>query len=98
MSDINLLIQMMFMLAVGFAIGQSLTGAANRSGKILDKKVDAIIEHLGISFDPYKNLPSNILDELKLGNKIKAIKLYRAFSGAGLKEAKEAIEIIESRQ
>jgi hypothetical protein len=44
MSDINLFILMMFSLAVGFIIGQSLTGVASRSGTILDKKLDAIIE------------------------------------------------------
>jgi hypothetical protein len=98
MSDINLFIQIIFTLAIGFVLGKSFTGAASSSEKILDKKLDAIIEHLGISFDPYKNIPSSILDELTLGNKTKAIKLYREFSGAGLIEAKEAIETIMSRQ
>lgn len=38
------------------------------------------------------DVPQDILDAIKSGNKIKAIKEHRLTYGTGLKEAKEAIE------
>ncbi|PZV22616.1 MAG: hypothetical protein DCF12_20460 [Snowella sp.] len=37
-----------------------------------------------------------ILELLRQGNKIQAIKLYRSLTQSGLKESKEAIEQLES--
>jgi hypothetical protein len=38
-----------------------------------------------------------VLNEITAGHKIQAIKLYRQFTNVGLKEAKDAVEEIESR-
>lgn len=39
-----------------------------------------------------------ILHQLHMGNKIKAIKMYREQTGVGLKEAKNAVETMEQRK
>jgi hypothetical protein len=42
-------------------------------------------------------VPSGVLDALRQGNKIEAIKLYRKQTGLGLKEAKDAVEALAAR-
>lgn len=46
----------------------------------------------GAADDDHSELVEQIVDSLKQGNKIQAIKDYRESTGAGLKESKEAIE------
>lgn len=41
---------------------------------------------------PSDKLPANVLDALRRGQKIEAIKLLREQTGIGLKEAKDAVE------
>ena len=48
-------------------------------------------------WDPYAKVPREIAEAVRAGQKIKAIKLYRQSSGAGLKEAKEFIEEVQRR-
>ena len=43
-----------------------------------------------------QTLLDDIKAEIAAGNKIAAIKLYRDATGAGLAEAKEAVELIEA--
>jgi ribosomal protein L7/L12 len=42
-------------------------------------------------------LSPQIQDALRRGNKIEAIKIYRELTGVGLAEAKQIIEMIETR-
>jgi Ribosomal protein L7/L12 C-terminal domain len=62
----------------------------------LEAKTDLILRHLGLEYiDPAT--PGGLSEEVKtLANdparKIEAIKLHREQSGAGLKEAKDAVE------
>jgi ribosomal protein L7/L12 len=63
----------------------------------LEAKLDALLKHQGIQFDPYADLAPSVLDALRRGKKIEAIKEYRAVSGAGLKEAKEYVEELQRR-
>jgi ribosomal protein L7/L12 len=67
----------------------SLRGRADR----VEQKVDAILKHLGIE---WKDQVSERVKELvRAGKKIEAIKMYREETGAGLKEAKDAVEAFE---
>ena len=66
-------------------------GLEKRVGRI-DAKLDALLRHFKIDYDPYGGLFAEIAYALKDGDKIEAIKLYRKASGAGLKEAKDFIE------
>lgn len=43
---------------------------------------------------PTGGLPPAVAEQLRLGNKIEAIKLLRGHTGLGLKEAKDAIEAL----
>ena len=74
----------------------SLKAGGQRSdGRIprLDRKLDAILAHLGVKFE---DKPGEIIRPLLLsGNKIAAIKEYRRITGVGLKEAKEAVDAMD---
>jgi ribosomal protein L7/L12 len=70
-----------------------LRGALSR----LEAKVDLLMKHAGIQYEPYKDLPRDVVDAVQRGEKIEAIKRYRAATGVGLKEAKDFIEEVQRR-
>jgi ribosomal protein L7/L12 len=47
---------------------------------------------------PRLDIPQGVIEALRAGNKIEAIRLYRAARKLGLREAKEAVEQIEREQ
>ena len=59
---------------------------------ILERKINLILNHLGIKDDIQKG---SVQELILRGQKIQAIKLYREISGLGLKEAKEAVDQME---
>jgi ribosomal protein L7/L12 len=61
----------------------------------LERKVDRIMEHLGLQVD---NKFDDVLQLVRSGQKILAIKHYRELTGAGLKEAKDAVEFMEKEE
>jgi hypothetical protein len=63
----------------------------------LEAKLDALLKHAGIQFDPYADVPQPVIDALRRGKKIEAIKEYRAATGAGLQEAKDYVEELQRR-
>jgi hypothetical protein len=68
----------------------------DREGRRLaavERKLDLIMAHLGIQ-EPEPVVPGAVLQELLAGRKIQAIKEYRKATGAGLKEAKDAVELL----
>jgi Ribosomal protein L7/L12 C-terminal domain len=72
-------------------IGQHLSPKASSSNNSrLERKVDLILKHLGI--DPNQGVDEKIMELVKAGQKIQAIKLYREKTGVGLKEAKDYVE------
>ena len=67
---------------------------AERRLALLERKIDAICEHLGIE----QNQPlDKVHEEIVMGRKISAIKLYREQTRVGLKEAKEAVDAMEAQ-
>ena len=60
--------------------------------RFLEVKVDALIKHNGIEFDDNTLVPVEVHKEVKAGQRLKAIRLYRKITGAGLKEASEVID------
>jgi ribosomal protein L7/L12 len=58
----------------------------------VERKLDLIMEHLGVREPELANLA--VLEELMAGRKIQAIKAYREATGAGLKEARDAVELL----
>jgi hypothetical protein len=63
----------------------------------IDGKLDALLKHQGIRFDPYGDAPPAVLDALRRGKTIEAIKAYRAATGVDLKEAKEYVDEVRRR-
>lgn len=88
-------------LAVFFVIALmlQLRSIEQRLGAIaqLNAKLDVILTHLGVTFDPYKDVPAGVVESLQRGDKIEAIKRYREFSGTSLRSAKEFVEEVQRR-
>lgn len=69
---------------------QSRISLADRRVARVERKLDLIIDHLGLrADDPRMN---EVVALVRDGKKIQAIKVYREITGAGLKEAKDAVE------
>lgn len=60
---------------------------------VVERKLDLIMAHLGIR-EPEPEAPGAVLQELLAGRKIQAIKIYREATGVGLREAKDAVELL----
>lgn len=60
--------------------------------RFLEVKVDALIKHTGIEFDDSSFVPVEVHRAVKAGHRIKAIRLYRKATGAGLKEASVVVD------
>jgi hypothetical protein len=92
---------------LGLALGAAIAAVfvlrlASRESHVralarLEDKIDALLKHEGIRFDPYAEVPPPVTDALRRGKKIEAIKEYRAATGAGLAEAKEYVEEVQRR-
>ena len=66
----------------------------------LEDKLQFLYDRLNMSYeDPGSDptLSPQVQEALRRGNKIEAIKIYRELTGAGLAEAKQAIDRLESR-
>ncbi len=81
------------LLLSSFVLGVILSGFGREPRRRLvriERKVDLIVAHLGL--DPNQGVNPEVMERVKAGRKIEAIKLYRAQTGAGLKEAKDYVE------
>jgi ribosomal protein L7/L12 len=63
----------------------------------IEAKLDLLLQSADLKYDPYANMPRDVVEALRRGEKIKAIKLYRQSARVGLKEAKDAVEELERR-
>lgn len=63
----------------------------------LEERLDFLYKHLGLQFS---NQPAwadpRVMDAIRRGSKIEAIKLYRELTNVGLAEAKAAVDRIEA--
>jgi hypothetical protein len=89
----------LFVVLIIGVLGARLSTLELRLGKLssVDAKLDLLLKHAGLEYDPYKNLPPAVVEALRSGKKIEAIKCYRQASGVGLKEAKDFIEEAQRR-
>jgi ribosomal protein L7/L12 len=84
------------LLLVALVIACGRRGAVDREARRLaavERKLDLIMTHLGVR-EPASDVPGDILQELLAGRKVHAIKAYREATGVGLKEAKDAVELL----
>ena len=64
----------------------------------LENRLDFLYARLGITYvTEQSGTDSRIVDALKKGNKIEAIKIYRELYNVGLAEAKKAVDDMETR-
>lgn len=81
------------LLAGGSAVYSSFKAADARRLRRIEGKVDLILNELNLKYDEGSHLSETVKKLADDPNqKIAAIKLYRDQTGAGLAEAKEAIE------
>lgn len=69
----------------------------DRKLKIIENKIDTLLENNGIVFDENIHVSKDVLTAITLGKKLTAIRLYRQETGAGLKEAHEVINRISAK-
>jgi ribosomal protein L7/L12 len=81
-------------LCMLFFVMTELSQLRSRVAEIarLEAKIDLLLAHAGLSYDPYATLPPEVVAAIRGGDKIAAIKAYREATGAGLKEAKDFVE------
>ncbi|MFJ9176501.1 ribosomal protein L7/L12 [Streptomyces sp. NPDC102360] len=82
------------LIAVG-TIERKVDRADRRTARV-ERKLDLVIEHLGIDTDMVGPDLDRVRALLRDGKKIPAVKAYREATGAGLKEAKDEVDRIES--
>jgi ribosomal protein L7/L12 len=67
----------------------------------LERKVDFILNYLKLDYqEETQSEPAyltSIYELIRQGQKIEAIKMYRSYTGAGLAEAKAAVESLEAK-
>ena len=85
-----ILVVLVTVVWVGSAGAQRQVARVERRLDRTERKLDAIMTHLGIT-EAEPDLPE-VHAFLRDGKKIQAIKAYRERTGAGLKEAKDAVE------
>jgi ribosomal protein L7/L12 len=86
------------LLVIGM-LSKRMSQIEQRIAKVssMDAKLDLLLKHAGLEYDPYKNLPREIVEAVQSGRKIEAIKRYREATAVGLKEAKDFIEEVQRR-
>ena len=64
----------------------------------LEAQVNFLYNHLGLTFQPAANLDDpRIIEQLRRGNTIEAIKVHRELYNTGLAEAKKAVDEMKMR-
>ncbi len=64
----------------------------------LESRVDFLYRHLGVTYVENTSMgDARVIDMLKRGNKIEAIKIYREIYNCGLAEAKQAVDSLQAR-
>jgi hypothetical protein len=87
-----------FLMLVGVS---SSVASIHRSVSALSRieaKLDLLLKNGAVPFeDPIDGVPPPVVESIRAGNKIEAIKRYREATGAGLKESKEFVEEVQRR-
>ena len=88
-----LLPMIFFIVLFGFLQMNAKLDAIQKRVDELESKLISTMKVVGAEM-PVRPLPPELLGLLQAGRKIEAIKVYREFTGKGLKEAKDAVEQI----
>ena len=85
------------LIAFGFYLFSQLDEYRKRL-RFLEVKMDALIKHTGIAFDDSTLVPVEVHKAIQAGQRLKAIRLYRQITGAGLKEAADVVDGLTKRR
>jgi hypothetical protein len=75
----------------------SLSARLDRLSR-LEGKIDALLRHQGIQYDPLRDVPPHVREALDKGERILAIKRLREATGLGLKDAREHVDELQRRR
>jgi ribosomal protein L7/L12 len=83
-----------------FSTGNQLSPAQAARLARIERKLDLVLEHLGLSYDESmgSDLPEDVRRLADEGRKIEAIKAHREDMGSSLVEAKDAVEAYLRRE
>ena len=92
-TDFAIIAAIVAVLAGGAAAARSLFGPADRDRLArVEQKLDLLLTHAGLDYTPPAKSTWQALADEGPARKIAAIKVYREETGAGLAEAKRAVE------
>jgi hypothetical protein len=83
------------LLTFGFALLRVTISVVEKRARALwrlEAKIDLLLKVAAIEFDPYQNLPREVMTAMALGERVRAMKYYQEASGASLKEAVDFID------
>jgi ribosomal protein L7/L12 len=83
------------LVAVGVSVNRREPERHRVRLALVERKLDALLDHLGVEV-PEPHL-QQVETMLRQGKTVQAIKAYREATGAGLREAKEAVDRIGGR-
>ena len=90
-------IWLLLAVIVGFVLGRLSKASPDSSLMRMDRKLTMLTEHFKLKWDPTVGVSEEVLAQVRAGNKVEAIKLYRELTGCGLKESHELIDEIDKR-
>jgi hypothetical protein len=96
---IALVVLVVILLVVG-SVAFRLIEMRSRMGTLfyrIEAKLDLLLKQANIQFDPHVNVPGEVAEAIRAGQRIKAVKLYMQSTGVGLKEANDFIAEFERR-
>lgn len=86
----------LILVAVGLLVGVYAMyvqlAVARQKIRVLDANIELLLRHTGLQPTALDLLPDTVQHAIRQGDRIGAIKLYRAHSGAGLHEAATLID------
>ncbi|KMS68919.1 hypothetical protein ACM01_37220 [Streptomyces viridochromogenes] len=69
---------------------QSRISQADQRVARVERKLDLVLDHLGLDGEDPRM--GEVVSLVRTGRQVQAIKVYREITGAGLKEAKDAVD------
>ncbi len=89
----------LFALVLAKAFDYRLNAIARQVATVsrIEAKLDLLLAQAGLRYDPYKDAPAAVVDAVRRGRKIEAIKRYREVNPVSLKDAKEYVEGVQRR-
>ncbi|HEX4613332.1 MAG TPA: hypothetical protein VH092_34420 [Urbifossiella sp.] len=92
-TDFVIIAAIVAVLAGGVVVGGSLFGPADRGRAArVEQKLDLLLTHAGLDYIPAPKAAWKALADEGPARKIAAVKAYREETGAGLADAKRAVE------